>query len=369
MVAAVRRLPDQPSHRSGPAPRSNSPRPTPQTAMPAPHPGQPPGAAPYPPPGTASGQAAGPAPRNGQAATAAGTSVPPPNPAAVRLQPRPAVPRHHRRDVRRMPRPSDRRRRRRRCRRRARAPCRAPASLIRRCNRRRTTAPRRSTPGRSHRAARARRCSPRTCRCRHGAPRRVRNPIVIAGNALLTVDLPGDPGRRHRLRDRQAAFRSAGAARRGQGRQHSARRHPRHRRYPGARGRDRSAQPVHRRRADIQGAERTEIRRVQIHQERQPARRGRHHHRRQGDTARLHHSRGPDLGPDRATAGRKRDAVRQHPRRAARGHSAAGDLSVHLRHHARADDPAHAAGPAARVAGDLGAPQPRICRSRRRSNW
>ena len=48
----------------------------------------------------------------------------------------------------------------------------------------------------------------------------------------------------------------------------------------------------------------------------------------------------------------------EHPRSAARGHAAAGDLPVHLRHDARADDPAHAAGAAARAAGNLGAPQP-----------
>ena len=51
------------------------------------------------------------------------------------------------------------------------------------------------------------------------------------------------------------------------------------------------------------------------------------------------------------------DAHREHQGDPARGHAAAGNLPVHPRHHARADDPAHAAGAAARAPGDLGAPQ------------
>ena len=65
---------------------------------------------------------------------------------------------------------------------------------------------------------------------------------------------------------------------------------------------------------------------------------------------------------------RERSADRQHPRHAARGHAAAGDLSVHPRHDARADDPAHAAGAAARACRRSGTAAARTCRSRRRSS-
>ena len=172
--------------------------------------------------------------------------------------------------------------------------------------------------------------------------------------------LPDRHLRRRGLRDRQAALRSGGPAGRGPGRQRAARRHPRHRRSADARRRDRPAVSVHRRRADVQGAARPEIRRVPLRQRREPARRGRHHHRRQGGAARLHRRRGADLRPDRAAAHRKRRAHRQHPRRAARGHAAAGDLSLHPRHDARADHPAACSRTSsARAAGGLGAPQSR----------
>ena len=109
----------------------------------------------------------------------------------------------------------------------------------------------------------------------------------------------------------------------------------------------------------MMSAARTEIRRIPLRQRRKSARRRRHHHGRQGGAACLHRCRGPDLRPDRAEAHGKRRAVRQYPRRAARRHAVAGDLSLHPRHDARTDRPPHAAGPEARAAGGLGAPQPR----------
>ena len=60
-----------------------------------------------------------------------------------------------------------------------------------------------------------------------------------------------------------------------------------------------------------------------------------------------HHSRGADLRADRRAAAGERHPDRQHQGHAARRQPAAGHLPLQPRHHARADDPAHAAGAAA----------------------
>ena len=99
----------------------------------------------------------------------------------------------------------------------------------------------------------------------------------------------------------------------------------------------------------------------------EPARRGRHHDRRQGRPAQLTIPEGPHLRTDRRAAAGERHPGRQYPRDAARRNAAARDLSVHARHDPRADDPAHAAAHEAHPAGSLGAAAP-ICRSRRPKN-
>ena len=66
--------------------------------------------------------------------------------------------------------------------------------------------------------------------------------------------LPDRDLQRRGLCHRQAALRTAGPADRGPDRQRAARRHPRHRRSVDARRRDRPALSVHRRRVDVQGA-------------------------------------------------------------------------------------------------------------------
>ena len=201
--------------------------------------------------------------------------------------------------------------------------------------------------------------------------RRARNPLVIAGNAIFTLLIlliagaaasPSSFGKQR--------FEAPGPLDRGQGRQHSARLGMRDiADLLRARRRDRPAHAIFiggvfalKARDELKFGEYQFAKHASLRDVR------RDHRRRQGGAARHHRSGRPDLRADRAAAARQRRAHRQHQRRAARGHAAAGDLPVPARHDARADDPAHAAGAAARAAGDLGAPQSPICRSRRRSS-
>ena len=152
---------------------------------------------------------------------------------------------------------------------------------------------------------------------------RARNPFVVVGNAIITIVLVADDRRRRRLFLRQAEDRGSRPAAGGQGRQHSgARGNDRHRRYPAARRRDRQQSlGVHRQRVCAEGALRTQARRILVSEERQPARRHRHHGRGQGGAARRHDSRRPDLRTDRGPAFRQRYLFGHRPRNAARGHA------------------------------------------------
>ena len=255
-----------------------------------------------------------PAPRNGHGRTPAPAHVRRrrANPAAATPQPRPAAPpisrapARHRPACRAGPPPTaadagaaaaavERARRARR---------RRALSAI--ASRRRSTAPRRSIPRpitpRSPRAA----LQPENVPMPTRRSRRARNPIVIAGNALLTViflvtvvggvgfvigkqrfELPGPLAEdkvvnipRGGIRDTADLLVREGVI----------------------------DQPY----LFIAGAlvlkAQNELKygEYQLHQERQPARRGRDHHRRQGGAARLHHRRGSDLRPDRAAAAGER---------------------------------------------------------------
>ena len=69
-----------------------------------------------------------------------------------------------------------------------------------------------------------------------------------------------------------------------------------------------------------------------VSEEREPARRHRHHGRRQGGPALRHDSRGPDLRTDRGPAHGQRYLLRFGPRNTARRHPAAGNLQIPARH-------------------------------------
>ncbi len=105
------------------------------------------------------------------------------------------------------------------------------------------------------------------------------------------------------------------------------------------------------------GAHRAQVRRVSVPRAGERARRGGDDGRGQGGAASDHHPGRPDLRADRRAPARQRPPHRQHQGRAARRQPAAGELSHQPRIHARAGDPAHAAGAGAAGARGVGAPQ------------
>src|SRR5213075_2627219 len=112
---------------------------------------------------------------------------------------------------------------------------------------------------------------------------RARNPLVVFGNAVITIVLILMIGAGGVYVYGKKMMESP-AAGRGQDRQYSAAlENPRNRRDVAARRCDRrQSVAVHGRGAGAEGQLRTQARRICVPEERQPARRHRHHRRRQG---------------------------------------------------------------------------------------